>query len=141
MISDVLKRKIEEYLPENSLDQENVLQEIMQHYVLSSLARTGFFSEAIFHGGTCLRIIYGTNRFSEDLDFLLKAPDSTFRWSLYLHAIQADCIKEGIEFALLDKSKADSAVQKAFLKTDSIGKIISLTIPFSRQKEKKSTLS
>lgn len=55
MISDVLKSKIEEYAPTNALEQENVLQEIMQHYVLASLSRAGIFSEIIFHGGTCLR--------------------------------------------------------------------------------------
>lgn len=29
------------------------------------------FSEGIFHGGTYLRIMFGMNRFSEDLDFFL----------------------------------------------------------------------
>jgi hypothetical protein len=72
MINDVLKRRIEEYAPEDTLEQENVLQEIMQHYVLTSLSRAGLFSEAVFHGETCLRIINRTHRYSEKskrLDF------------------------------------------------------------------------
>ena len=137
MTGDVLKRRIDEYSPANSIEQENVLQEIMQQYILSSLSRAGFFNTAMFHGGTCLRIIFGTNRFSEDLDFLLKTQDPDFRWSHYLRAVQDDCIKEGIDFAVKDKSQANTAVQKAFLKTDSIGKIIALTLPFSRQRERK----
>jgi predicted nucleotidyltransferase component of viral defense system len=137
MIKDVLKRRIEEYSPENTIEQENVLQETMQHYVLASLSRSGFFSEAMFHGGTCLRIIYETNRFSEDLDFLLKNPDSDFRWQYYLDKVCRDCDREGIEFSLIDKSKTDTVVQKAFLKTDSIGKIISLNLPFDRHTKKK----
>lgn len=137
MISDVLKRRIEEYTPEDTLEQENVLQEIMQHYVLASLSRAGIFSEVIFHGGTCLRIIFGTNRYSEDLDFLLKKPDSGFRWQNYLYRVCKDCTQEGINFELIDKAKTDTAVQKAFLKTDSIGKILSLNLPFDRHNAKK----
>ena len=44
----------------------------MQHYVLASLARAGLFAEAMFHGGPCLRIVCGMNRFAADLDFRLK---------------------------------------------------------------------
>ena len=73
MLDKILSAKFREYSPSNLVEQNNVLQELMQHYVLASLARAGLFSKAIFHGGTCLRIINGINRFSEDLDFLLKA--------------------------------------------------------------------
>ena len=137
MINDVLKRRIEEYAPEDTLEQENVLQEIMQHYVLTSLSRAGIFSEVIFHGGTCLRIINRTNRYSEDLDFLLKKPDLKFRWQFYLDRVGKDCAQEGIDFELIDKANANTAVQKAFLKTDSIGKVLLLNLPFDRHNGKK----
>ena len=88
MIADVLNARIREYAPASALEQENVLQELMQHYVLASLSRAGMFSEAIFHGGTCLRIIHGMSRFSEDLDFLLKWPNPGFRWKKYLRKIR-----------------------------------------------------
>jgi len=137
MINDVLKRRIEEYAPEDTLEQENVLQEIMQYYVLTSLSRAGLFSEAVFHGGTCLRIINRTNRYSEDLDFFLKKPDLKFRWQFYLDRVGKDCAQEGIEFELIDKANTNTVVQKAFLKTDSIGKIILLNLPFNRHNGKK----
>ncbi len=137
MIADVLNARIREYAPASALEQENVLQELMQHYVLASLSRAGMFSEAIFHGGTCLRIIHGMSRFSEDLDFLLKWPDPGFRWKKYLEAVDRDCAQEGIEFVLQDKSAADNAVQKAFLKTDSIGKVLLLAFPFDRPNPRK----
>ena len=66
MLDRVLSARIRDYAPANSVEQENVLQELMQHYVLSSLSRAGLFAEAMFRGGTCLRIVYGMNRFSED---------------------------------------------------------------------------
>lgn len=137
MIADVLNARIQEYAPADAREQENVLQELMQHYVLASLSRAGMFFEAIFHGGTCLRIIHGMNRFSEDLDFFLKRPDPTFRWGKYLESVARDCAQEGIAFELQDKSAAGTAVQKAFLKTDSVGKFLLLVLPFERHNPRK----
>ena len=39
--------------------EKNALYEVMQQIVLSGLHRGGFFNEAAFYGGTCLRIFYG----------------------------------------------------------------------------------
>ena len=113
------------------------MQELMQHYVLSSLSRAGLFAEAMFHGGTCLRIVFAMNRFSEDLDFLLKRPNPDFRWQGYLESVRRDCAQEGISFEVQDKSQSATAVQKAFLKTDSIGKILALDLPFERYQPRK----
>ena len=137
MLDRVLNARLRDYAPANPVEQENVLQELMQHYVLSSLSRAGLFSEAMFHGGTCLRIVCGMNRFSEDLDFLLKQPNPSFRWQGYLESVRKDCAQEGIPFEVQDKSQAGTAVQKAFLKTDSIGKILALDLPFERYQARK----
>ncbi len=77
------------------------------------------------------------NRFSEDLDFLLKRPDPGFRWQECLESVRKDCEQEGIPFEVQDKSQAGTAVQKAFLKTDSIGKILALDLPFERYRPRK----
>ena len=75
MITKTIARKLKEYGPTNAVEQENALAEILQLYVLASLARSGFFRAAEFHGGTFLRIVHGLDRFSEDLDFALQQPD------------------------------------------------------------------
>jgi len=137
MIDRVLLEKIREYHPADAMDQENILQELMQHYILASLSKAGFFKTAVFHGGTCLRILNGMNRFSEDLDFISKKPDPDFLWGVsLLKRIQEDCESDGIQFECLDKSEKGT-VKKAFLKTDSIGKIILLELPFTRRKTRK----
>jgi hypothetical protein len=79
MMEDVLRDRVLEHKPENVVEQENALTELIQHLVLASLSRAGFFSTGVFHGGTCLRILHGTSRFSEHLDFLLRQPDTDFR--------------------------------------------------------------
>ena len=137
MIEDVLSGKIKEYHPANAMDQENVLQELLQHFVLVSLARAGLFQHAEFHGGTFLRIVHGLDRFSEDLDFVLKRADPRFAWHKYLDPIVQDCAHEGIQFEVVDRSVVDAPVKKAFLKTDSIGKLLVLDLPFSRHSSRK----
>jgi predicted nucleotidyltransferase component of viral defense system len=137
MLDKLLSARIRDYAPANPVEQHNVLQELMQHYVLASLSRAGMFAEAMFHGGTCLRIVNRTNRFSEDLDFLLKKPDPDFRWQRYLEFVQKDCVQEGFPVEVQDKSRAATAVRKAFLKTDSIGKILAIDLPFKGDQARK----
>ncbi len=137
MIDELLKARFREYAPGNALEQENILKETMQHYILASLSRHGLFSEAIFHGGTCLRIVNDMQRFSEDLDFLLKQPDPSFRWEKYVDGVQRDCRLEGIEFEVMDRAVSESAVRKTFLKTDSIGSLLYFKLPFGRHRQHK----
>jgi len=134
MLNNVLRARLQAYSPANAIEQENVLQELMQHYVLAALSRAGLFEEALFHGGTCLRIVHGLSRFSEDLDFLLKQPDSSFRWQNYLDAVTRDCAQEGIAVSAQDRSSEQTPVQKAFVKTDSIGTILRMDLPFERHR-------
>jgi predicted nucleotidyltransferase component of viral defense system len=138
MMDRIFEEKIKEYPITSVLDQENVLQELVQQHVLASLSRAGFFSraQAVFHGGTCLRIVYGMNRFSEDLDFFLKQPDHDFSWTIYLDHVLKDGAGGGLHFTAVDKTKEDAAVKKAFLRTDSIGKVLLLDLPFERDARK-----
>ncbi len=137
MFHDVVAAKLGEYDLGNAVEQENALQELMQHYILASLSRAGLFAETMFHGGTCLRIVYAINRFSQDLDFLLKKPNPHFVWQPYLAKVQRDCAQEGIDLEIQDKSAVDAAMRKAFVKTDSIGKVMTLGLPYGRQAQKK----
>lgn len=47
----------------------NVAREYCQHLFLSALYQQPIADRVLFKGGTALRIIYGSPRFSEDLDF------------------------------------------------------------------------
>lgn len=134
MIEKVLRQRLEEYRPKNAMEQEQALIEMLHSYVLSSLSRAGFFREAMFHGGTCLRILHQLPRFSEDLDFLLKQPRTDFLWGPFLEQVRRDCTEEGLIFEVLDRSQLVGAVKKAFLKTDSIGTVFLLGLPHARRR-------
>ena len=64
------------------------MKEIIQEIVLCGLSRAGFFNKAAFYGGTALRIFYGLNRFSEDLDFSLTSPEPDFDLSSYFPVLK-----------------------------------------------------
>ncbi len=46
-----------------------VEKELLHHDILRTLSKEGLLSGLTFMGGTCLRLCYGSNRLSEDLDF------------------------------------------------------------------------
>ena len=71
----MIKEWIAEYNPQNEEEILSALREIMQEITLAGLSRTDFFEKGAFYGGTALRIFYGLDRYSEDLDFSLRKPD------------------------------------------------------------------
>ncbi len=71
-MTSVIEIMLQNYNIKNIYDQKNATKEIMQEIVLCGLSRAGFFNQAAFYGGTALRIFYGLDRFSEDLDFSLE---------------------------------------------------------------------
>jgi len=46
-----------------------ILKEVLQAYVLDYLYNHTSYRRLNFYGGTCLHVVYGLNRLSEDLDF------------------------------------------------------------------------
>lgn len=106
--------------PDDEASRNLALREVMQEIALAGLYRGGFFDKAAFYGGTCLRIFYGLPRFSEDLDFSLLKPDSSFSLEPYFRAIHDEFSAFGFEVTLSAKKKSvQSEVESAFLKKTS----------------------
>jgi len=106
-----------------SSDLLNALREIMQEIALAGLQRAGFFEKAAFYGGTALRIFYGLNRYSEDLDFSLLEVNHSFSLDNYLDAIIIEFASQGMQVSLKEKKKRNqNNIDSAFLKSETIGK-------------------
>lgn len=100
-------------------DYTNALHEVMQQATLAGLHRSGFFDNAAFYGGTCLRIFHGVNRFSEDMDFSLLHPDSRFMLESHFDSIINEFKAFGRDVIINRKMKNNhSTIQSAFLKDD-----------------------
>lgn len=89
-MSEVIEQMLKNYNVGNIYDQKNAMKEIMQEIVLCGLSRAGFFQKAAFYGGTALRIFYGLDRFSEDLDFSLETADPSFDLTFYFPVLEYD---------------------------------------------------
>lgn len=113
----IIEQMLANYNSQTSYDQKNCIKEVVQEIVLCGLSRCGFFNEAAFYGGTALRIFYGLDRFSEDLDFSLKRPNENFSFQKYIPYIEKEVNAYGFHFSVEEKiKKADSQIKSAFLK-------------------------
>ena len=116
-MNSIIEQMLRQHETETLTDKKNGIKEVVQEIVLCGLSRAGFFKEAAFYGGTALRIFHGLDRFSEDLDFSLMAPNPGFDLPRYLPALERELAAYGFNFKVEDRAKAiDSDIRSAFLK-------------------------
>ncbi len=98
-------------------DYINALKEIFQEIALLGLWRAKFYEKAAFYGGTALRILYGLDRFSEDLDFTLLKKNNRFDLKPYNQAIADELNSFGFQVTVDTKIKnIESTIESAFIK-------------------------
>src|ERR1700732_550587 len=111
-MNNAIMQMLERYECRSLQEHEQALREILQEIALVGLWRGKFFEHAAFYGGTALRILYGLDRFSEDLDFTLFKTDPEFQWTPYAKSIVDELHAYGFEVELLEKKKSvDSAIR------------------------------
>ena len=117
MKSDIFENMLSRYDLTTEQRKRNAIYEVNQQVILAGLYAGGFFENAAFYGGTCLRIFHGLQRFSEDMDFSLLAKDDKFDFTKYFPAIVDIFAMVGrkVEIKKKDKS-AFGNVNSAFLK-------------------------
>ncbi len=97
---------MKEYLSElvrdaaNPAHGRNVAREYLQARMLSELQRAGAVIPLAFHGGTALRFLYSSPRYSEDLDFALEREPELYDFRAYLRAMQTAFEAEGYEVTI-----------------------------------------
>jgi len=96
------------------LQGSNDVREYLQARILGVLQRQGAMIPLAFHGGTALRFLYSTARYSEDLDFALEGKTSGYDFRSYLKAIQREFSLEGYDVQLKVNDK--KTVHKAFVR-------------------------
>lgn len=118
-MNSAIARMLERYERRSATDHVNALREIFQEIALCGLWRAKFHEKAAFYGGTALRVLYGLDRFSEDMDFSLLAPDERFDLTPYCGFVEDELGAWGFTTTVETKKKtARSAVESAFLKAN-----------------------
>ena len=138
-MSTVIEGLLEGYKPKTKNEYEKAIQEIMQEIALMGLWRANFFEHAAFYGGTSLRILYGLNRFSEDLDFSLLKPNPAFDLLPYLKAIEEELEISGLVVKVDHKIKhPEESIRSAFLKTGTLETFIRIGLSESLKRHTQS---
>jgi predicted nucleotidyltransferase component of viral defense system len=79
--ASTLKSSIEDFIRRQGIDAEmeqNLIKEAIHLHLLSAMSEAGILRHAVFQGGTSLRLCYGGERYSEDLDFVCGKSASYF---------------------------------------------------------------
>ncbi len=129
-MNPALNKMLQRYKCETRAQYERALKEILQELALLGLWRAHFFEHAAFYGGTTLRILYGLDRFSEDLDFTLLAPNKNYSLEPYHEAIRNELISYGFSVEIDTKDKSwITPIRSAFIKTNTLGELVKIGIP------------
>ncbi|MFC1850920.1 nucleotidyl transferase AbiEii/AbiGii toxin family protein [candidate division CSSED10-310 bacterium] len=129
-MNEAILTMLKQYNCKSVDDYVSALREILQSLALLGLWRTKFFEHAAVYGGSALRILYGLDRFSEDLDFSLLKPTPGFAISNYFDGLQAEIESFGFRVQLEHK-KRSRTIESAFLKTNTLEQLISIQVDSS----------
>ncbi len=124
-MQEAVSQMLAKYQCRRAEDYVQALREILQEIALLGLWRSKFFENAAFYGDTALRILYGLDRFSEDLDFSLLAPIPDFDLDRYSSALEKELAAFGFDVCVEGKNNSvQTAVQSAFLKADTVNQLL-----------------
>lgn len=138
-MTNTIESLLEDYHPKSKSEYERAIQEIIQEISLMGLWRAKFFEHAAFYGGTSLRILYGLNRFSEDLDFSLLLPNPDFDLFPFLKAIEKELEISGLKVFVEHQVKhPEESIRSAFLKTGTLETFIRIGLDESLKKHTQS---
>jgi predicted nucleotidyltransferase component of viral defense system len=87
-----LKSSIEGFIRRHGIDadmDQNLIKEAIHLHLLSAMSDAGILRHAVFQGGTALRLCYGGDRYSEDLDFVCGKAGSYFSEIEFKELIEA----------------------------------------------------
>ncbi|MEI6791408.1 MAG: nucleotidyl transferase AbiEii/AbiGii toxin family protein [Myxococcaceae bacterium] len=135
-MNNVLEEMLKPYHCQTAEDYKNALKEVIQELALLGLWRAKFFEHAAFYGGTALRILFGLNRFSEDMDFSLLEPNPNFSLKTYENKLMAELKSFGLVTHIETKIKThESAILSAFLKSNTVTHFLEIGVPNAEQKK------
>ena len=113
MSTNIIAEMLRHYELNSDYDRKNALKEILQEIILCGLSKGGFFNHAAFYGGTALRIFYGLDRFSEDLE------DENFNLESYFPLLEREIRSFGLNVSIIKKEKTSkSQIKSAFFKAN-----------------------
>jgi len=123
------KSRLTEYSIKYKIDQYTVLREYIQIVFLNYLFQEKKAEHLTFKGGTALRLLYNSPRFSEDLDFNSDLNPNEIRKLLNTVIINTSKLVDDIELKELDTIQGFSS--KIYFKSDISSMPLTIKLDFS----------
>ena len=86
--------------------RDTILKEVLHTDILMALHDSGFANSLVFQGGTALRLCYGNERYSEDLDFVRSIPLEPTHFETFKEALKASMSeRHGLNVRIADSKQ------------------------------------
>ena len=86
--------------------RDTILKEVLHTDILMALHDSGFANSLVFQGGTALRLCYGNERYSEDLDFVRSTPLEPTHFETFKEALKASMSeRHGLNVRIADSKQ------------------------------------
>lgn len=121
------------------IDEFTVLREYLQIHFLDKFYQQSNLNSTYFKGGTALRLIFGSSRFSEDLDFTSLLPVNNIKGILKQTVKILDAQFPNITIKDVDTIQGYSA--KLYLPTEISKQHLTVKLDFSQREEVVQTLT
>lgn len=103
---EILQKQIKD-IPTKE-EKINRLREFLQILILKIIYDLGFFKNLSFVGGTALRILYDSRRFSEDLDFSLTKKEN-YNFDAFTQSLEKQLKNYALETEIKPRDKIGRA--------------------------------
>ncbi|MFA7319155.1 MAG: nucleotidyl transferase AbiEii/AbiGii toxin family protein [Parcubacteria group bacterium] len=81
------ENQLNEYIRELGIARDQILREEAEMEILAEFAKDKLSAKWVFYGGTALRLVYGSPRFSEDIDLLVMKKTSFAEFGKFIASL------------------------------------------------------
>lgn len=128
-----VRRQIVEAARSGGAHAANLLRESLQWEILAAMHAAEAFREVAFLGGTCLRLMHGLRRFSEDLDFSVRSLGGVVFLEKFPEELERYLGSRGFGDAEVLSGKSQGAVRSVWVRFPGLLKEIGAS-PMASQK-------
>lgn len=121
------------YIKELGISRDQILREEAEMTLLDYLAKDKISAKVIFYGGTALRLVYGSPRFSEDIDLIQIKPVSFVEFKKFIGGL----VKNNPNWSLQDiKDKRQTIFALILIKDEKLKHNYSLKVEIHKPSKK-----
>lgn len=126
-------QQLDDFKKQLNISSDQILREEAEMLFLDELAKDKLSAKLVFYGGTALRLVYGSPRFSEDIDLICVKPISFLEFKKFIQ----ETVKKNSRWQLKDiKNKRNTLFALILIKDKKLKHNFSLKIEIHKPVKK-----